>query len=80
MIGQLCSEPAESLNQSQRPVGSLGELGRTECWMDRNLSSVQLEPGEQRLWQLVDPESLGLRKYQWGHLGNCSSDDVLRPI
>lgn len=27
MIGQLCAEPAESLNQPQRPVGSLGGVG-----------------------------------------------------
>lgn len=63
MIGQLCTEPAERLNQPQKPVGSLGELGRTGCWMARNLSSVQLEAGEQKLWQSVDPESL------WAYVG-----------
>lgn len=82
MIGQLCTEPAESLNQPQRPVGYLGELGRSECWMARNLSSVQLEAGGQKLCQPVDPECLWacLRGDQWGHLGSCYSDDVLRPI
>lgn len=57
MIDQLCTEPGEGLNQPQGPLGSLGEVNRTECWMARNLSSVQLEAGEQKCWQSVGPES-----------------------
>jgi hypothetical protein len=62
MIGQLCTEPAE------RPVGSLGELGRTECWMARNPSSVQLEA---EIRSSGSPWTQSLSGPAWVPVGTC---------